>query len=106
MCHFYDGNSIKLFPVLIQCENGEKKYFDGADISFDSNELCFRSPSLDVIGVLTLCECGIIFVADEADELTDIDAEIGDNIMDFAANNKNNTIRHLYWGFLDIAGRY
>ena len=94
---------LELFPVLIHNEDG-KKYFDGSDIYFNADESCFSSPSLDedVIGLLTLCGCGIHLVDEDIDILTDFNAIIGDNIMEFVANNMNKIIRLLYFGFLDV----
>ena len=106
MSFFTYREILELFSVLIQYKNGKKKYFDGKDIYFDTGESCFKSPSLDVDIALTLGDCGIFFIEKGDDDFINFDFEIGDNLMEFIANNKNNVAHYLYWGFLGISDLY
>ena len=89
------------FPVRIPYEEGEK-HFDGNDIYFDEGYSHFYSPSLDSLCLIVLCGCGIYF-DEETEGTTDFDAEIGDGIMKYMANNLDHTLHLFYYIFLGVA---
>lgn len=87
-----------LFPVRTAFVDQER-YFDGKDIYFDEDKSNLWSPSLDTLGIISLCGCGIHF-GDETEGTTDFDSEIGDGIMKYVTNNYHPVLRKFYSTFL------